>query len=398
MPSEANGTEQEEATTHKKSGGLPKRLRNVIPSWGTLGRFAWLIFAIASVAAVLSVESGYINDQRATDILPEVTEQSPDDQVEQEIDLSGSLPISLEQLAEYHLVGKGIDTSVLRKVDLHTVFPERQRIEISKYTVKEGDTLFGIGDQYNLKPDTILWGNWYTLGGDPHTLRPGQELNILPVDGVLHIWTAGEGLNGVAKFYRVTPEDIINWAGNELDSDIDRANPPIEEGTRLVIPGGRRDPPSWQMIQITRSDPAVAQVLGPGYCGAISGGLIGDGVFGWPTDARWLSGYHYMPGIHEAIDIGGSVGVPIMASDDGVVVYSGWNDWGYGYVVVLDHGTGWQTLYAHLSSINLGCGQSASQGQVIGAMGCTGNCSGPHLHFEMRHEVWGRVNPIDMLP
>jgi murein DD-endopeptidase MepM/ murein hydrolase activator NlpD len=87
-----------------------------------------------------------------------------------------------------------------------------------------------------------------------------------------------------------------------------------------------------------------------------------------------------------------------MAADDGVVVYSGWNDWGYGYVVVLDHGNGWQTLYAHLSSINLGCGQSASQGQVIGAMGCTGNCTGPHLHFEMRHEVWGRVNPIDMLP
>jgi murein DD-endopeptidase MepM/ murein hydrolase activator NlpD len=223
-------------------------------------------------------------------------------------------------------------------------------------------------------------------------------LNILPVDGVLHIWSLGEGLNGVAKFYGVTAEDIINWPGNGLDPDIDRANPPIEEGTALVVPNGRRQPPSWQMVRITRTDPAVAKVLGPGYCGAVSSGLTGDGVFGWPTSSQWLSGYHYMPGVHEAIDIGGVVGASIYASDDGVVVYSGWNDWGYGYVIVIDHGNGWQTLYAHLSSINAGCGQSVSQGQVIGAMGCTGNCTGPHLHFEMRHDVWGRVNPIDILP
>lgn len=356
----------------------------------------WVVIAIGLIGFFMAVQNGVI--YIPLNLAAQEEETLETEEVPEELALANVLPINLDQLPAYPALQETLSLSILRKVDIHTVFPERPRIEIRKYEVQEGDTLFGIGEKFGLKPDTILWGNWYTMGGDPHTLRPGQELNILPVDGVLHVWSLGEGLNGVAKFYGVTAEDIINWPGNGLDPDIDRANPPIEEGTAMVVPNGRREPPSWQMVRITRSDPAVAKVLGPGYCGAVSSGLIGDGVFGWPTSSQWLSGYRYLPGVHEAIDIGGVVGASIYASDDGVVVYSGWNDWGYGYVIVIDHGNGWQTLYAHLSSINAGCGQSVSQGQVIGAMGCTGNCSGPHLHFEMRHDIWGRVNPINILP
>jgi murein DD-endopeptidase MepM/ murein hydrolase activator NlpD len=88
----------------------------------------------------------------------------------------------------------------------------------------------------------------------------------------------------------------------------------------------------------------------------------------------------------------------IYAADDGVVVYSGWNNYGYGYVIVIDHGNGWQTLYAHLDTINVGCGQAVFQGNTIGTMGVSGNSSGPHLHFEMRSDIWGRVNPVSYLP
>jgi murein DD-endopeptidase MepM/ murein hydrolase activator NlpD len=111
-----------------------------------------------------------------------------------------------------------------------------------------------------------------------------------------------------------------------------------------------------------------------------------------------VTGYGFIPGVHEGIDIGGSAGSGIYASDDGVVVYAGWNDWGYGYTVVLDHGTGWQTLYAHLSAVNVGCGKSVSEGAVIAGMGCTGSCTGTHLHFEMRSDLFGRVNPLTILP
>jgi murein DD-endopeptidase MepM/ murein hydrolase activator NlpD len=311
---------------------------------------------------------------------------------------SGALPIDLDLLPEFMFESKASASQVRRDAILHTDFPSRPRIEVTHYEVQKGDTLFGISEKFSLKPETILWGNWYTMGGDPHSLRPGQELNILPVDGVLHLWTRGEGLNGVAKFYGVTAEDIINWPGNRLDPNIDRTNPDIEAGTALIVPNGRREPPSWQMVRITRSDPAVAKILGPGYCGSIGSGAIGDAVFGWPTASTAISGYHYVPGVHEAIDIGGNTGTAIFSADDGVVVYSGWNDWGYGLVVVVDHGNGWQTLYAHLSQINAGCGQSLSQGEILGLMGCTGNCTGSHLHFEMRNDIWGRVNPINFLP
>jgi murein DD-endopeptidase MepM/ murein hydrolase activator NlpD len=271
-------------------------------------------------------------------------------------------------------------------------------MEIVKYVVQKGDTLFGIADKFSLKPETILWGNWVELDGDPHTLQPGQELSILPVDGALHVWSAGESLDGVAKFFRVAPTDILEWPGNNLDLELDVANPGIEEGIALVIPGGQRDAPTWKSPRITRANPASASILGPGACSAVSDGPIGSGSFSWPTSSTWVSGYNYSPGVHPAIDLGGSVGNAIYAADSGVVVYSGWNDWGYGYVIVVDHGNGWQTLYAHLSAVNAGCGQAVFAGQVIGAMGCTGNCSGPHLHFEMMNDSYGKVNPLDFLP
>ena len=289
-------------------------------------------------------------------------------------------------------------SGVARLAMLDTIIPTRPRTEVIQYLVQGGDSLFGIAERFGLKPETILWGNWYELEGDPHTLRPGQELNILPVDGVLHVWSAGEGLNGVAKFYGVSSQEILDWPGNELDPSLDPANPQIQEGTALVVPGGKREAPTWRSPRITRANPGVAKILGAGACGSVYDGPIGTGSFAWPTSSTWISGYNYDSSVHPAIDLGGSVGNGIFASDNGVVVYAGWNDWGYGYVIVLDHGNGWQTLYAHLSAIDVGCGQGVFQGNVIGGMGCTGNCSGPHLHFEMMSDQYGKVNPLNFLP
>lgn len=364
------------------------------PLWFRIG-LRWIGGLLAIALVGLGVWIDYSNSLTSR---TEVTPTAEQINVSEEAMLLAALPLDLSKLPRYSPAVNEVPATIARRTELHTVIPERPRIEIIKYQVQKGDTLFGISEKFSLKPETILWGNWYTLGGDPHTLRPGQELSILPVNGALHVWSQGEGLNSVAEFYGVDIEEILNWPGNNLDPNIDRANPPIEEGAALVVPNGRREPPSWQMVRITRSNPSVAKILGPGYCGAVSSGLIGDGLFGWPAASTWISGYNYMPGVHEAIDIGGSIGTTILASDDGVVVYAGWNDWGYGYVIVLDHGNGWQTLYAHLSQISVGCGQSASQGQTIGSMGCTGNCTGPHLHFEMRSDLWGRVNPLNFLP
>jgi len=290
---------------------------------------------------------------------------------------------------------------VSRKADLYTVLPLRNtRYEVIEYTVESGDSIFSIADKFNLNPETILWGNRYTLGDDPHFILPGQTLNILPVDGVYHMWSAGEGLNGVASFYGVSPEDIVNWPGNGLDPDEigDYANPKIPPDTMLVIPGGQGTYTDWRTPRISREEPATAQHLGPGACTASYDGITGSLVFMWPSTERYLSGFDYSPETnHFAIDIAGQQGNPIFAADHGVVVYAGWNDYGYGEMIVIDHGAGWQTLYAHLSQINVSCGQEVMKGDTIGLMGSTGKSTGPHLHFEMRSDEFGRVNPWNFL-
>jgi len=288
-----------------------------------------------------------------------------------------------------------------RLASLHTNIPTRPRTEIITYTVETGDTIFGIAEKFNLRPQTVLWGNYYTLLDNPHYLHPGQVLTILPSDGTYHKWSAGEGLNGVAAGYDVKPEAIIDWPGNHLNVETlgDWSQPNIEAGTFLFVPGGEREFVSWSSPPwLTRKNPAVAKVLGPGACGSIMEGAIGTGSFVWPTYWHRLSGYDWSPATnHFGIDIAGLEGQPLYAADGGVIVYAGWNDHGYGQVVVIDHGTGWQTLYAHMFVVGVECGQSVEQGEVIGQLGTTGASSGPHLHFEMTYNAT-RVNPWDFLP
>lgn len=295
--------------------------------------------------------------------------------------------------------GPEIKAPVGRWVDVHTVLPNRPRLDIIQYKVKVGDTLFGIAANFGLKPETILWGNYDVLQDNPHSLQPDQVLNIAPIDGTLHVWAEGEGLLGVAEFYQVGIEDIFDWPGNRLTPDINFEEPPIKPGALLIIPGGKREYVDWSAPRIPRSNPSVARILGPGYCGQIYDGPVGTGAFIWPAPNHYLSGYDYTPETnHFGIDIAGAEGHAIYAIDAGVVVYSGWHNGGYGNVIVLDHGNGWQSLYAHLSTINVGCGDGVFQGAVIGLMGTTGRSSGPHLHFEMRHDIYGRVNPWNFLP
>lgn len=304
----------------------------------------------------------------------------------------------LPELPPYEQIAS--NEAISRSIQWHTRQPARSREDVLVYVVEQGDTLFGIAEKFGLKPETILWGNQFVLGDNPHNLRPEQELNILPVDGTYYRWSAGDGLNGVADFFGVKPEDIVNYPGNHLDAVQigDFASPNIEPGTWLIIPGGTREFVTWSAPAIPRDNPGVAKVLGPGACGTIADGAVGAGLFIWPANSHFLSGFDYSPSTnHSGIDVDGETGDAVYAVDNGVVVYAGWNNWGYGNVVVINHGNGWQTLYAHLSGYNVGCGQSVFQGNVIGAIGNTGNSSGSHLHYEMMYNGT-KVNPWDYLP
>jgi murein DD-endopeptidase MepM/ murein hydrolase activator NlpD len=322
---------------------------------------------------------------------------------------AGNVANALETVPTAPVVGidnvpqQGIELlgGIPRLAQVHTTIPSRPRQEVVKYIVEEGDTIFGIAEKFGLEPQTVLWGNYYILLDDPHALQPGQELNILPINGTYHEWQQGEGLNGISTYYGVKPEDIINYPANNLDIAAigDFANPNIEPGTWLIVPNGRREFVSWSApLGVTRENPAYARVLGPGACDAVSGGAVGYGTFVWPSNKHYLSGFDYAPNAnHWGIDIAGNEGEGVYATDAGVIVYAGWNNYGYGNMILVDHGGGFQSLYAHLSGLNVVCGNSVGQGDVIGAIGNTGRSSGPHLHFEIMTSSY-KINPWDVLP
>ncbi|MCC7360595.1 MAG: peptidoglycan DD-metalloendopeptidase family protein [Anaerolineales bacterium] len=279
-----------------------------------------------------------------------------------------------------------------RLADPYTLIPSRGRSDVITYTVKPGDTLFGIADNFGLQPETVLWGNYFVLKDDPHLLFPGQVLNILPTDGTYHTVAAGDTLEKIAGFYEVTPEAIVDWPSNNLDP----SDPRVQVGARLVVPGGHRELAVWQVPTISRTDTPETAGTNFGQCPGGYSGAVGTGAFVWPANNHFLSGYDFTA-IHHGLDLKAKLGDPLYAADSGVIVYAGPNAYGYGNLIVIDHGNGWQTVYGHLSQWNVDCGQSVFQGNLIGLAGSTGNSSGPHLHFEVRYKG-AYVNPWTVLP
>ncbi len=289
-----------------------------------------------------------------------------------------------------------------RETDLHTNVPSRPRDDIITYTVQKGDTVSAIADKFGLQPKTIFAANYEILQDNPENLQPDQQLKILPVDGVYWEWLGGIPFGQWAAYFNVKPQDIINYPANHLDAAAvgDPQNANIKVNTFLIVPGGQYQyhTPGQLPLGITRTNPASAQVAGSGSCPPVAGGAVGTGTFVYPTDRHYLSGYDYSTKTnHLGIDLAANLGDNIYAADGGVIVYAGANSYGYGNMVMIDHGTGFQTLYAHLSAIFVQCGQSVSQGAVIGAAGATGHASGPHLHFEVRTSS-AVINPWDVLP
>jgi LysM repeat protein len=119
----------------------------------------------------------------------------------------------------------------------------------------------------------------------------------------------------------------------------------------------------------------------------------------WPTTGVFTSGYGWRWGrMHRGIDMANNVGTPIMAARTGKVVFSGWHDGGYGYLVTLQHPDGSRSLYAHNSRLMVSKGQDVRQGTVIALMGSTGRSTGPHLHFEIHPPGDAAVDPLSVLP
>lgn len=271
---------------------------------------------------------------------------------------------------------------VVREVVTRTIIPERVRLEVITYTVQSGDNIVWIAQRFGLSPETLVWSNMETLQGAPWLVQPGLVLFIPPVDGVYHPVMSGETPSTIAADYDVSVSALYNvW--NDIEP-----NRPLTEGTLLVIPEGVGDDFDWEPPPPEPSAPAVGVASASwGYCGdtAVSG-YGGNGWFILPTGSTSVSGWVFgdprNPG-HIGLDYRCSLGDPIYAADAGVVIWAGWNG-GYGNLVRVNHGNGYQTYYAHFSAYAVGCGEPVVQGQILGYCGSTGWSTGPHLHYEIR--------------
>ncbi len=258
----------------------------------------------------------------------------------------------------------------------HTIKAERDTMAIITYTVQPNDNVWAIAQGFGLQAETVVWAN-PALEKSPDLLRVGQVLTILPVDGIYYTVQAGDTVEKLAKKYETSVEKITSFELNGLQEPY-----VLVPGQQLVIPGGRKKVVPSNYYPLTRVGPPP------------KGAPTGSGRFAWPTQG-YLS-QTYWSG-HLGIDIAGRTGRPIYAADDGYVVLAGRDTWGYGNQIVIDHGNGYLTRYAHLNTILIKAGQSVKKNQQIGTMGTTGRSTGPHLHFEViQGEV--RRNPLGFLP
>jgi len=238
---------------------------------------------------------------------------------------------------------------------------------ISIYVVREGDTLSQIATMFDVSVNTIMWANGTKRAS---LIKPGETLIILPVSGIRHEVKKGETLAGIVKKYKGDMTEVLDFNGLTKNSS-------LAIGDEVVIPDGEIAAP---LVTSSRASSGPSNVYGgPTYAGYYRRPLTGG------VKTQGLHGYN-------SIDIGAPAGTPILASATGVVIISkdyGWNG-GYGNYVVIRHGNGTQTLYAHASRNIVSVGQRVVQGQVIAYVGTTGRSTGNHLHFEVR----GAKNPF----
>ncbi len=263
---------------------------------------------------------------------------------------------------------------LFKTVQTETIISRSARRETIKYIVRPGESINGLGTDFGLTTLTIKHANNLSS----NTLKVGQELRIPPIDGLFVTVERNDALSTIANRYHVKVDDIIKY--NNISKD-----DPIFAGNELLIPGA---------IVSASSSPTYSKsgnISVPNF-----NPVPYSGKFVWPTSSptHYLSqGYRLW---HRAIDLPRTNGWGIYASAPGIIQTRTVRG-GYGNLIIINHGNGWSTYYAHLSEYKVQPGQYVEQGQLVGIMGNTGRSTGPHLHFEIRQNGVP-LNPLSYLP
>jgi len=332
-----------------------------------------MLLPVGSLAAVLAVIF-------AISVQPAETASEPSIPTEPTV-----VPLPLPPLNKSPSVSLQ-ENGIPRYIQLKTRSTEGFGYKVTEYVVKRGDSPWSIAQKFNLKPETILWGN-AQLNAAAGSLKAGDTLNILPVDGVLHIAEEGDTLEKLASLHGTPTQEIFEYLGN----DFDLTQPPqLAIGQQIIVPNGT-SPIVWSEAQV----PSAVQ--GSSAAGGYSGNVpsLGSGYFSWPVNGYVLT-QEYWSG-HPGLDLATDFRQPVFASDSGTVVFSGWDETGYGYFVMIDHGNDYKTTYGHNEANLVSVGQTVAQGQQIAESGNTGNSTGNHLDFRILYNgVF--LNPLGYLP
>lgn len=266
----------------------------------------------------------------------------------------GGLPSNLGDYTPSSAIGTSLDLS---EYGVETQVSEKPRDQVITYAVEKGDTLVSIGEKFGVSVDTIKWSN--SIRNDK--LAIGDQLNIPPVTGIVHKVREGESVYSIAKKYKTDAQKIVNFPFNDF---ADLESFALISGQPLVVPDGVQP----------EAAPIIPRALPPVIAG-------GTGQFQWPTNGAITQ---YPVWYHMAVDIANAAAPGIGAADSGTVTVVEYLRYGYGQHILVDHGNGFQSLYAHLSEIYIKSGEAVGRGQIIGRMGSSGRSTGTHLHFEIR--------------
>lgn len=300
------------------------------------------------------VESALLDQTTASEDEPNIDNQG--ESTEQE----PSTPYPTISLANVPIL---TDEDIQLKVDPIMQVGQQPSHQLQTYEVQRGDTPNRIAERFGIKPETLLGGNSF-LSEESSLLQAGIEVTILPVDGVLHEVQFGDTLESISELYGIPVEEIIAYGPNNLEFPYR-----LYKGSQLLVPGAVRELFVWTPPKITTTGAKV----------------VGTGTFIQPVRRGCVTQY-FLPW-HGGLDIGLPNGTPIYAMDTGTVTYASWASgsyYDYGNLIVIDHGNGFETFYAHLSGINVFPGQVVRQGAFIGSTGNSGRSSGPHIHVEIR--------------
>jgi murein DD-endopeptidase MepM/ murein hydrolase activator NlpD len=267
-------------------------------------------------------------------------------------------PSILNTIQDNSIVSRGtILTDILDEFTDHGT-------QISTYTVQEGDTLSFIASDYGVSINTLIWANNLR---DADAIRPGMDLKIPPVTGILHKVKKGDTVASLAKKYGVKEEEIISFNSLPLGGE-------LQINDEIVVPGGKITSPA--------SIPQQSIAKRFAYLPTLSG------YFMQPANGYNWGRIHGRNGV----DIANSCGTPIYAAADGTITLSdavGYNG-GFGKFIKISHLNDTETLYAHASRLLTTIGEFVGRGQQIAVMGSTGRSTGCHVHFE----VHGARNPL----